>query len=94
MCTHSPLQTPPAPPPSSRMRVSAQASRSGQGHWGPVQATQSACLWPPFPEPGFCMEREQDCGSLDLGQTSLGSPGFTEKLESMVVVLTLVLLGT
>ena len=89
--THSPLQAPPAPPPSSRLRVSAQASRSGRGHWGPAQATQSACLWPPVPELGFCWERKQEYGSLDLGQGSLGSLGVTKMLESVVAAVTLAL---
>lgn len=88
-CVPATLSRPRLPhhPPAACLWVSAQASRSGRGHWGPVQATQSACLWPPAPELGFCSATGQEYGSLDLGQDSLGSPGVTEKLESMVLTL-------
>lgn len=42
VCTHSPLQAPPVPPPSSCLWVSAQARRSAGGHPRPAQATH--CL--------------------------------------------------
>lgn len=89
-CVSTALSRPRLPhhPPAACLWVSAQASRSGRGHWGPVQATQSACLRPPAPELGFCSERDQEYRSWDLGQDSLRSPGVTEKLESMVLTLT------
>ena len=64
--------------------VGPRALGASSGH--PVCLPVASC-----PRAGLLLGKKQEYGSLDLGQGSLGSPGVTKMLESVVVAVILAL---